>query len=207
MGGRTVLLVEGVDDEHVVKHICGAQGLGTIDNIVDCGGKDTLLEALPVRLKESDVYAIGIVIDADTDVQAKWDAISGRIRPFGYAAPIRPSPDGTIIAPPAGGYLPRVGVWIMPNNQFPGILEDFLAFLIPPGDDLFAHVKASIDAIPAGCCRFDRAKRPKAEIHTWLAWQSEPGKPLGVSITARYLDPHLREAHLFSQWLHRLFFS
>ena len=33
MPGKRVLLVEGRDDEHVVKSICGRWGLGTIDRI------------------------------------------------------------------------------------------------------------------------------------------------------------------------------
>src|SRR5436190_24268592 len=31
-------------------------------------------------------------------------------------------------------------------------------------------------------------KVSKALIHTWLAWQEKPGRPLGLAITARYFD-------------------
>ena len=95
----------------------------------------------------------------------------------------------------------------MPDNQLPGILEDFLQFLVPEGDPLFAHVGHSLDSIPLGQRRFDDLKRPKAQIHTWLAWQEEPGKPLGQAISARYLDPHLPMADVFVQWLQRTFFT
>lgn len=45
----------------------------------------------------------------------------------------------------------------------------------------------------------------KAEIHTWLAWQKEPGKPLGQAITARYLNPNAPDAQQLIAWIRRVF--
>lgn len=208
MAGKRVLMVEGPDDEHVVKHICGERGLDRIDLIHRYGGKDPLLEGIGVRLKESDIIALGILLDADTDLRARWQAVADRLNQAGYAdIPAVPAPDGTVIPAPRQSLLPQVGVWLMPDNQLPGILEDFLQFLVPEGDPLFAHVGRSLDSIPLGQRRFDDLKRPKARIHTWLAWQEEPGKPLGQAISARYLDPHLPMADVFVQWLQRTFFA
>ena len=47
---------------------------------------------------------------------------------------------------------------------------------------------------------------PKAVIHTWLAWQKEPGRPFGTAITARFLDPNVPEVDVLVAWLKRLFF-
>ncbi|MEA3642854.1 MAG: DUF3226 domain-containing protein [Lamprobacter sp.] len=208
MPGKRVLMVEGADDEHVVKHICGGRSLGNIEIIRQYGGKAPLLEGIGARLKESEIAALGILIDADTDLQSSWQAVTDRLRQAGYnQLPALPVPEGTVIPAPGNLLLPRVGIWLMPDNRLPGILEDFVAFLVPPADPLFAHVEASIDQIPPGQRRFDELKRPKATIHTWLAWQQEPGKPLGQAISARYLDPHLPGADTFAQWLQRLFFS
>lgn len=208
MPGKHVLMVEGPDDEHVVKHICGERGLGIIETIHPYRGKAPLLEGIGVRVKESEIAALGILIDADTDLQSCWQAVTDRLRQAGYnQLPALPVPEGTVIPAPGDSLLPRVGIWLMPDNRLPGILEDFLTFLVPPADPLFAHVEGSIDQIPPGQRRFDDLKRPKAMIHTWLAWQQEPGKPLGQAISARYLDPHLPGADTFAQWLRRLFFS
>ena len=97
----------------------------------------------------------------------------------------------------------------MPDNQVPGILEDFLRFLVPEGDALLAHVEQSIDSIPLAQRKFADLRKPKARIHTytWLAWQEEPGKPFGQAISARYLDPNLPTANIFAGWLQRTFFS
>jgi len=40
----------------------------------------------------------------------------------------------------------------------------------------------------------------------WLAWQQEPGKPLGTAITARFLDPTVAQVDVLVSWLNRLYF-
>ncbi|MFZ2170123.1 MAG: DUF3226 domain-containing protein, partial [Methylococcaceae bacterium] len=45
----------------------------------------------------------------------------------------------------------------------------------------------------------------KAVVHTYLAWQHEPGRPLGQAITAKVLDPSHSLAKNFADWLKRLF--
>ena len=38
MANRRILLVEGVDDEHVMKHICGNHGIPELDEVKQHGG-------------------------------------------------------------------------------------------------------------------------------------------------------------------------
>jgi hypothetical protein len=71
-------MVEGPDDEHVVKHICAQRQLGEIDKIQPYGGKDRLIEGITVRLLESDIEALGILLDADEDLHARWQAVASR---------------------------------------------------------------------------------------------------------------------------------
>lgn len=205
---KRVLMVEGPDDEHVVKHICAQRQLGVIDKIQPYGGKDRLIEGIKARLLESDIEALGILLDADEDLQARWQAVASRLGVAGYAGvPPTPVAEGTVIPKPPNTLLPRVGVWLMPDNQVPGILENFLRFLIPAGDPLLAHADQAIAGMAPELCRFSVARLPKARIHTWLAWQAEPGKPLGQAISARYLDAELPTVDLFADWLRRTFFA
>lgn len=208
MAGKKILLVEGVDDKHVLMHVCDTRKVGRLDEITPQDGVDKLLENFPQYLKESDVEALGIVIDADTDLAARWESLRNRLTDAKYEhVPKRPAPDGTILDSPGGTLLlPRVGIWIMPDNQSEGILENFLRFLVPDGSALFEHVESSIAAIPEGEQRFSQLAQPKAIIHTWLAWQEEPGKPLGTAITARYLDSTVAQVDVLVSWLKRLFF-
>ena len=47
--------------------------------------------------------------------------------------------------------------------------------------------------------------RAKAKIHSYLAWQDEPGKPMGTSITAHVLNPDCPNGQMFLNWLKKLF--
>lgn len=209
MPGKRILLVEGKDDEHVLKHVCGNHNLPHLDKIIAHGGVNELLEGLPVRLKAScDGDIVGVIVDADTDLSARWDALRNRLIDAKYEhVPESPLAGGVVLEPPPNTLLPRVGIWIMPDNQREGILEDFLRFLVPDNSALFKHVESSVETIPEGEVRFGALAVPKAKIHTWLAWQEEPGKPLGLAITARYLDPNVDQVRVLVSWLNRLFFS
>ncbi len=82
--------------------------------------------------------------------------------------------------------LPRIGVWLMPNNQLNGRIEDFIRFLIPANDELLPLAKKNVDnLISSRKNRFIDSHRSKAIIHTWLAWQERPGIQLGAAITCR----------------------
>ncbi len=201
-----VLLVEGTDDEHVMKHVCRSRGLPQPDEVRRYDGIDTLLRAVPVQIRgrSAPEDAVGIVIDANSDVDARWKAVRGRLVEAGYPDPPGvPDPEGTVLDPPPDLLLPRAGVWLMPDNKTPGILENFLRFLVPRDDVLFDHAKASVESIPDR--RFSLNDEPKAVIHTWLAWQAEPGRPYGTAITARYLDPGVPQVDVLVAWLRRLF--
>ncbi len=194
-----VLLVEGTDDKHSVLALAHYAELPGFD-IVEKGGINSLLESLPVQLKASDLDVLGIVVDADTDLLARWQSLHDKLSRAGYQVPDRPEANGTILRQDD---LPVVGVWLMPDNCIPGILEDFVAALIPGDDSLWPYAQESVTELPER--RFPEVKIAKARIHTWLAWQEEPGKPLGQAITARYLNPGSGQAQRFIDWLRSLF--
>jgi len=111
--------------------------------------------------------------------------------------------DGLVLKHPTQA-RPRIGVWLMPNNHLPGTLEDFVNLLIPAHDDLRPKADSVLDDIEReGLQRYKQ--RSKAFIHTWLAWQEEPGCPMGQAITAKVLKPDSSTATLFIAWLQRLF--
>lgn len=207
MASEKILLVEGEDDKHVLKHLCGSREFDRIDEIKSHRGVEKLLESFPLRLKASEEGdSVGMVIDADTDLAARWRSLRDRLIDLGYQGVGKdPDPQGTVLEPPPDRLLPRVGIWIMPDNRTTGILEDFLLFLVPPDSRLYAHVQASIDSIPNGEQGFKALDKPKAELHTWLAWQKKPGKPLGTAITAKFLDPNVPQVDILIAWLRRLY--
>lgn len=208
MATKRILLVEGNDDEHVFKAIFGQHNLAHLDEIKEHGGYTNLIEALPLRLVESDVLALGVVCDADTSPANRWESIRHRLETAGYIdVPINPDVNGLVIAPPGNSLLPRFGIWIMPDNHIPGILEKFLELLVPPGDKLFSYTEHCIKNIPAADRLFRDVDIPKAKMHTWLAWQEEPGKPLGQSITKKVLRAESPSCQKVVNWIKRLYFE
>jgi len=94
----------------------------------------------------------------------------------------------------------------MPDNRLPGMLESFVACLIPDGDPLDLRARDCLRQIECdGLNRYRLIHRPKAFIHTWLAWQENPGLPMGQAITAQALNHNKVLAATFMGWLNCLF--
>lgn len=203
MADKAVLLVEGKDDEHVFYALLGFHRLPEIFRIKDKRGIDNLLGTLDVELLASDLERLGIVVDADIDIASRWQRVTNILRASGYSnIPALPDPLGTIIAENG---RPTVGIWIMPDNTLPGMLENFVRFLVPSNDSLWGRVIHCIDNVPENERRFPTHHLIKAQLHTWLAWQHEPGSPLGLAITKRYLEANASHAQRLIDWIRRLF--
>ena len=167
-------------------------------------GYERLRADLSVRLRVPALRTVGVVIDADTALNDRWRSICDVLTQSGYKQlPAVPDVDGTLLT--AQGSLPRFGIWVMPDNRLSGMLEDFIQHLIHHGDPLLPRAQASIDGIPAAERRFQDVHRAKALIHTWLAWQQEPGTPMGQAVTKHYLDANHALAQRFLTWLRQLF--
>lgn len=201
---RRLLLVEGKDDEHVVKHLCRAHGIEIEFDVEqpEEDGIEQLLDQVPVRLRESDIERLAVVIDADEDAASRWTQLRDRLRRAGYEnIPDDPGMEGTIVDFLSDFGTVRLGVWIMPDNRLPGMLESLLAFLVPEEDRMMPHVDQFLGGIPQAERLFSDAHLPKARIHSYLAVQKEPGKPLGLAVTFRYLDASREAARPFLDWL------
>lgn len=115
-------------------------------------------------------------------------------------------PSDGLVLPPNVEHNPIVGVWIMPDNNTKGMLEDFLATLAKDDDKILPTVGDVLDKIEEqGINKYKSIHRAKARIHTYLAWQENPGTPMGSAITKRYLDPLSPTSRKFMEWLNRLF--
>ena len=204
-----ILLVEGQDDKHVVLHIIRRIGLDLdidIDDGGDRGGYSNLRDRIDTTIDEPGVDVVGIMADANDEVANRWASITDRLREahrFRAASlPTRPDPAGTIIT--EGPRSPRVGIWMMPNNQSPGELEDFAAAMIPNGDPVWPRARDYIDGIPIADRRFAEGKTERAKVHAWLAAREDPRR-MGAAIGAGDLDTGVPSCQSFAGWLRRLF--
>jgi hypothetical protein len=201
---KNLILVEGKNEEHVFGHLFHHYGIEKgIIGFKNKEGISNLLESLPVELRGSELERLGIVVDADTNLEGRWDSLRNVLIKSGYSStPKTPSPDGIIIQQDE---KPVVGIWLMPNNHLPGMLEDFVSFLVPDGNTLWARASDCLNGIPEEHRCFSPNHKIKAHIHTWLAWQEEPGTPLGSAIIKRYFDANAEHAKKLIDWVRELF--
>lgn len=201
-----VLLVEGDNDCHVVMALCKVYNVPETFGIYQCGsdvGVLKRLNALIVRPNPPEV--IGIMLDADKpSLEGRWQSIKDKLKNnnHSYVLPRSPHADGTVVENLAD--KPKLGFWLMPNNQDSGMLEDFCGELAEPVSLAFAR-ECVEQAQQSKATTFKEVHRSKAVIHTYLAWQDEPGYPLGKAITSQALRPHTDIALRFTNWLIRLF--
>lgn len=189
-----------------------------VRNLRDPDDEETrLLDHVRVLLKPRDLTSddrFGIVLDADHPRAAdpddgfrrRWNQVRENLKNLGYTdVPEEPDPAGTIVGMNQADRS-WVGVWMMPDNQSPGKLEDFARRLVRAGDEgLWDHAGQSTSAaIPLGA-RFAPKDQIKAHVHSFLAWQEVPGVPMGLAITKRFLDADSTQAVAFVDWLCRLY--
>ena len=193
-----LLLVEGQDDKHVVWHLQNTLAPELEFDCEESGSKDELLDAISVEMKQDERRSLGIMMDADDDLTARWNAIAYRLLDSNVEASDQPEPGGTIIP----GDL-RIGIWLMPDNSTPGELEDFVTKLVPEDDPVWPLAERYIDDIPSEHRKF-KGKESRAKLHAWLATRREPRK-MGLAISAKDLDAEVPVAGEFVAWLRALF--
>jgi len=203
------LLVEGNDDKHSVIHLLKRHGTVEDDTetgfpyIHVSGSIEKILESLSASAKT--YKRLGILVDADNNPSKRWEQLRNRLLSLGIEAPDDSVESGFV----SFGFLSHslIGVWVMPDNRSPGMLEDFIATLIPFGDNCWPYAKEVTEIAKKKGAPYREGQEAKAEIHTWLAWQEEPGRPIGVALTARYFEKDSTEALAFVEWFRRLFLN
>ncbi len=197
-----VLLVEGPDDERVITQIRGRREPMLSFRIQAAGGVSELFRTMGLMVSDQEVETVGIVVDRDVNLSSRWDAVRNRLRDAGYYLPAQPDADGTII--PETDDLPRVGIWLMPDNQSTGELEDFVARMIPSDDAVWPLSVDYIEGIPIADRKFAENKTQRAKVHAWLASREDP-RQMGQAIRARDLEVDGELCQKFVDWLRRLF--
>lgn len=196
------LLVEGNDDQHVIWALCEKLNIPEVFDVIDCGGIDNLYESIALRFKQAGVDTVGIIVDADINLKSRWTQIKNLLLNQGFNMPENLPNVGLVLS---NGNL-KVGVWIMPKNDTDGMLEDFVSFLIPQDDELLPIVDLTLDEIESKKLnKYSPIHKSKARVNSWLSWQEEPGTPMGLSITKRYLTTDNEICNQFVGWLQALF--
>ena len=105
------------------------------------------------------------------------------------------------------GYKPEIGMWMMPNNEDTGTIEDFLAYMIHSEDRYWGHARNYVDVVLQETIQFPKrktlkeSKASKANIYAWLAVQENPGRLPATAIKTGYLNAKDPRVQPFQRWL------
>ena len=173
--------------------------------IKDAGDYSKVLEAMPTAISVGNSRSVGFVLDADEKPENRWNAVRDRLCGIDLNPPKEIPEDGFIEE--CAKFKVRIGVWLMPDNQRRGALEDFLQDLVGKEDRLISLASRSTDEARANGARFSESSKKKAVLHAWLAWQKKPGLPYGSAIKAEYFREDSPAALAFVEWYKKLFGS
>ena len=218
--GGGILMVEGQDDKHMVWQLCrrnstkfsvtrnGNDLFVAVNSqtksfgILEQGNQDRVINAIRQQVMASNPQPVGILIDIDGDLKECWNKVTKGFDRTGVNLPPFPMATGTII--PEQGFLPRIGIWLMPDNRSPGEMEDFVKGMIPHNDPVWPASESYIDSIQPSYRKFIPEKTDKAKVYAWLAARKDPGRA-GAAIGANDLQVNGQLCQLFLSWLARLF--
>lgn len=214
---RSSLYVEGTDDKHVIKHLLQRHGIecpfdheivpetlpAMVPEIKLAGNKQQVLATIENAVKFGTGHSVGFVIDADEAAENSWRAVRHRLSFLDPKPPRLLPASGFVADVPV--YRARVGVWLMPDNQSSGALEEFLKGLIADSDQLWSFADTATRTSKRHGAKFTANKHNKAAIHAWLAWQRDPGLPFGSAIAAKYFAADSPTAFMFLRWFDELF--
>lgn len=199
-----LLLVEGDSDLSVSLHLWRRAHGGDDPpfRIEPAGGVGKLLERIEAEIDAPGRTHVGFVVDADDDPHQRWDEMKGRLQLVGVTLGDQ-SPSGVRVE----GRMPKaIGVWMMPDNQRTGELENFLREMIPEADSLWPLAETYVAEVKKTDQRFATNKQLRAEIHSWLAVQDRPGLA-GPAIETDLLSVDGDLARRYVQWMERMFIS
>ena len=215
-----LLLVEGVNDCHAVFQLMWlVHEADPIFGIHECGSDDKVLDSLASRVVSTQPRqkVLGLILDSDIEdlspdhvIESRLAQLADRVGTY-YPLPTVFPNAGLIVDPVATGFgakrLPKLGVWLMPNNRAYGMFEDLLMSCLSDGASEYTTAvvkKSKVD----GVARFRDVHLSKAVIRTYMAWQDPPDvQYLGLAIKRGAFEKIEDECKQFVEWLELLFGS
>ncbi|MBW7928312.1 MAG: hypothetical protein H3C58_09560 [Fimbriimonadaceae bacterium] len=147
-------------------------------------------------------YPIGFVADVDPHIglAERWQMLTQPMRNVIGDVP-------EVID--KSGWLhddPRVGVWLMPDNEANGAIEDFIRQIKLAGSEaLWGYAVESTARSRSFGSTFRDVDCRKAEVHTFLGWQDPPGLRYGEAVSRGCFDHEADLAKRFVSWFKRLY--
>ena len=215
---KSKLIVEGISDEYLFKKLCQKNGFDNVEIEVDTpsafGGIDTkqgvlnILQVLIKQLENSYIDRLGIIVDSDYEadgggIENTLRQIHNKIKDHGYSSSYKRFSNSGIYFE-GDGDLPKLGVWVMPNNVDEGMLEDWMLTICHPDEQSFLDsITTTVNAIPSP--KFKKIHEAKAITNTWLAWQKKPGLGFANLFKEGLIDEGHKNYKDFVDWMSEMF--
>ncbi|MFZ4762761.1 MAG: DUF3226 domain-containing protein [Alphaproteobacteria bacterium] len=187
-----ILLVEGFADQAFFKKLLEGDDNLIIHNISveQQGGRQGLFSDKKLaehvkKIRGTKISAIAMIVDADSGdnnmagFQHTKNILSEKLQEHDYISEpeLVPNSSGLIYKHKEEGIIP-FGLYIMPNNQDNGEMEDWLAKCLTP--DIQPMLKCAEKIVQKVAKKFSSPsfkpnKINKAKIYTMLAWLRDPG--------------------------------
>ena len=182
-----LLIVEGKDEELFFEALMKNLGLTDIQ-ILPIGGKTKLkenLRHLVNKVPDFDmVTSLGIVRDADDDPKAAFQSVSDALKKVKLPVPVSPLIPSIGPNPRNLKYHIKVNVFIMPDENSLGDLEELCLRAVKTDPAMKCVVQYFY------CLQHQGLSLPKqmskAKVHVFLASRAEPDKRLGEAAKAGY---------------------
>jgi hypothetical protein len=204
-----VLLVEGKDELRLLPEILEQAGVpwpaGQVPVFIkEYGGIDDMLAegVLGAELQAGGLLALGVLVDADANAAGRWRRIRDLLAQKIPDLPTVLPPDGLVHA---AVDVPRVGVWIMPDNQSMGMLETLMVQVRGGATEVADHAVCVTRRAAELGAPFTAAHHAKAVLATWLAWQEPPGLRFHDAARKRLFRADVEALAPFVMWFRRLF--
>ena len=218
---RQLLLVEGDADKSFFEIIIEKLSLNTTVKValpkeVDNDGYNSkegvfnLLKALLSQLDDGTFTHIAAIVDSDYiryghGYQKTITRISTILDPLGFELKESESTQNGLCFKHSDG-LADFGLWIMPDNQNEGMLEDWIKSCIKEDESpLFQQASEAVGSLSDP--KFKDHLAAKAEVATWLAWQKNPGHGLYGTLNADLLDNTQPLFQALEQWLKAIYLT
>jgi len=172
-----IVVCEGLEEERFLPRllsICGELTLNEGIQFVNCGGKwnlENFLKGARDFTGFNQVKSIGIILDADSQpegAQPTFEKAQNALRSIQFPVPTQMGKPEVTIGKTAI-------IWVMPNNQDDGELED-LCLVALANHALIPCVQQIEECIARKT--ESPARSAKSRLYTLLAWLDRPGRRL-----------------------------
>ena len=218
---KQLLLVEGGADKSFFEMIIRKLSLNTTvkvappkevksDGFNTKNGLFNILKPLLSQLDDGQYTHIAAIVDSDYieydgGYQKTINKVSTIINPLGFELKESESNQKGLYFENSYG-LADFGLWVMPDNQNEGMLEDWIKSCIKEDESpLFQQASEAVGSLSDP--KFKDHLASKAEVATWLAWQEKPGHGLYGALNADLLDNTHPSFQALEQWLKAIYLT